>query len=262
MSLPTDQVVVEEAGIRFVVHVSSLQHRKAAAKTEQRERSVNPFLPADPELTVRPLPPRHVLVLNKFNVLPHHLLIITEDFEPQEALLTVGDITALASCMAEIDGLGFYNGGTVAGASQEHKHLQLVPLPLGPGPTPTPVDAAIDLNPAPGRITSVSGYTFPHALIPLDGGPIDGGRAAELHRAYRRACDAVGIHDRTQPYNWLVTRHWMMVVPRNREHWNGVSVNALGFAGSLLVRNRPQVDDILAIGPISILASVTGMVTT
>ena len=32
--------------------------------------------------------------------------------------------------LAEFDGLGFYNGGETAGASQPHKHLQIVPLPL------------------------------------------------------------------------------------------------------------------------------------
>ena len=44
------------------------------------------------------------------------------------------DFDALARGLAAIDGLAFYNGGTVAGASQPHKHLQLVPVPLGVGP--------------------------------------------------------------------------------------------------------------------------------
>ena len=29
--------------------------------------------------------------------------------------------------LAEVEGLAFFNGGTVAGASQPHKHLQVVP---------------------------------------------------------------------------------------------------------------------------------------
>ena len=43
----------------------------------------NPFLPPDPELVVGPLPPAHVLLLNKFNVVAHHLLVVTQEFRSQ-----------------------------------------------------------------------------------------------------------------------------------------------------------------------------------
>ena len=45
--------------------------------------------------------------------------------------------------MAELNGLGFYNAGRAAGASQPHKHLQLVGLPLAPGVAGLPVDALL-----------------------------------------------------------------------------------------------------------------------
>jgi ATP adenylyltransferase/5',5'''-P-1,P-4-tetraphosphate phosphorylase II len=35
----------------------------------------NPFLPYEEELHVRALPPHHELLLNKFNVVDHHLLV-------------------------------------------------------------------------------------------------------------------------------------------------------------------------------------------
>ena len=37
------------------------------------------------------------------------------------------------------------------------------------------------------------------------------------------------------PYNLLLTRNWMMVVNRSTEHWNGVSFNAVCFAGHCLM---------------------------
>ena len=69
-------------------------------------------------------------LLNKYNVVPHHLLIITRHFESQESALTQADFQALWTCLAEYDSLGFYNSGESAGASQPHKHLQTVPLPM------------------------------------------------------------------------------------------------------------------------------------
>jgi ATP adenylyltransferase len=256
ISVPTERTIIEDRGIPFVIHVTTLQERKNRARIKKAGSVFNPFLPPDPDLLIGDVAPDHVGVLNKFNVLDHHLLIVTRVFEPQEALLSRGDFAALATCMHEIDGLGFYNGGTVAGASQPHKHLQLVPLPLGAGPHPTPLDSVLLPSTETGIPTVVPVLPFAHALITLDGMRLGGDRAADLHRFYRRACSAVAVDDETRPYNLLLTRRWMLVVPRSREHWRGISINALGFAGSLLVRNRDELDHLTETGPLAVLKSV------
>ena len=58
----------------------------------------------------------HVGLLNKFYVVPHHLLIVTRHFESQESSLTPADFQTLWSCLAEYNSLGFYNSGAAAGA--------------------------------------------------------------------------------------------------------------------------------------------------
>ena len=280
VSIPTETIIIEDQGIPFIVHVTTLQERKSQAKTEQMESPFNPFLPPDPELLIGEVSPDHIAVLNKFNVLDHHLLIVSRRFEPQEALLTLDDFAALTACMHEMDGLGFYNSGTVAGASQPHKHLQLVPLPLARtshqlstaddalatkpgeesglahGPRPTPLDSVLDCSIEKGTITRVPTLPFVHSMIILDGSRIGEYRAVELHQLYRSACAAVGVHDETQPYNLLLTRRWMLVVPRSREDWRGMSINALGFAGSLLVRTSSELDQLQEVGPLAVLKSV------
>jgi len=256
VSVPTETTIVEDRGIPFVVHITTLQDRKKRTDPRQVDSNFNPFLPPDPELLIDNVSPRHLSVLNKFNVLDHHLLIVTRSFEPQETLLTLDDLEALAACMGEMDGLGFYNGGTVAGASQAHKHLQLVRLPLANGPRPTPLDRVLPASTEPGTVTKVPVLPFAHSLITLDGSPLGIHRAAELERLYRRACAAAGVHDETQPYNFLLTRGWMLVVPRSREHWRGISINALGFAGSLLVRNHNELTQLQETGPLAVLKSV------
>jgi ATP adenylyltransferase len=256
VSIPTTTTVIEDSGIPFIVHVTALQRTKRRATRAAAEPPTNPFLPPDPKLSVGAVEPRHHAVLNKYNVLERHLLIVTRAFEPQRALLDEGDLEALARCMAEVDGLGFYNAGAVAGASQEHKHLQLVPLPLGSGPPATPLDLAIDPALSPGRPSRVHPLPFEHVLIPFDGRPLTPDRAPSLAGAYDEARRAVGIVDDSRPYNLLVTRRWMLLVPRRREHWRNVSVNALGFAGSLLVGDLADLEALRRTGPLNVLRSV------
>ena len=125
---------INEKGVDFVVRVLDGQAEKRASRSLDRAvyPQQNPFLPCDPDLFVADISATHRCLLNKFTVLTDHLLIVTRDFEHQETWLSRQDFQALWACMAEFDGLGFFNGGFVAGASQPHKHLQYVPFPLFP----------------------------------------------------------------------------------------------------------------------------------
>src|SRR4029079_11989701 len=93
-------------------------------------------------LLIGAISPTHVCLLNKYNVLDRHLLIVTRSFEPQDTALGAADFEAAALCLDAIDGLVFYNSGPDAGASQSHRHLQLVPFPIGPGAERFPLDRA------------------------------------------------------------------------------------------------------------------------
>jgi ATP adenylyltransferase len=242
--IATERAELEEAGIRFVVRVLAKLERKVRAGFAQARAGTNPFLPYDEDLFVADVSRTHLCLLNKFNVLDHHLLLVTRTYEEQESLLTPGDFEALATCMAEFDALGFYNSDVVAGASQRHKHLQLVPVPLGAGPERLPVEGAL----AEGRLP------FVHAAERID--PFD---ATALHETYRkllRALDLEGPEGATRAsssYNLLVTREWMVLVPRERHEVEGVPVNALGFGGALLVRDRQQLAELRRRGAFDLL---------
>jgi ATP adenylyltransferase len=254
--IATDSAVVEDGGIPFVIHTLARLERKAQVTTQQRETGTNPFLPPDPELFVAELSDTHSVVLNRFNVLDHHLLIVTRRFVHQLERLDLSDFEALCLCMSEVDGLGFYNAGMVAGASQPHKHLQLVPLPLGSGPRPTPLDAVMNRATPKKVIHRIEAFRFPHALIRLEGTPISSDRADELFDNYHRLLKTADVTDSSIPYNLIVTKNWMLMVPRRREFFEGISVNALGFAGSLLVRDQEQFELVRRFGPLHVLQSV------
>jgi ATP adenylyltransferase/5',5'''-P-1,P-4-tetraphosphate phosphorylase II len=54
----------------------------------------NPFLPYEEELWVQHLSDSHTLLLNKFNVVPHHVLVVTRQFESQQDPLNARDLAA------------------------------------------------------------------------------------------------------------------------------------------------------------------------
>jgi len=317
--IPTACQFVEDGGVHFLVRVVDNLGRKerdrAAAANPSSAPRPNPFLPYDPALYVADASPTHVCLLNKFNVVEHHLLIVTRHFEHQDTCLTRADWEAWWTCLAEYDGLGFYNGGTLAGASQPHKHLQLVPLPLAPVgnavkdlefekdgcKTVAEVARLREANPI-GPDSGESGYEGPSRRCPVgprlpvepllaDAEIVDGvGRCPQLpfaHRfarldpalavppaqaaqvaqgLYQQMLEDLGLTITPPPdgivcgaYNLLVTREWMLLVPRRHEYVADVSLNALAFAGALLVRDRDQLEALKRYGLVAALQHAAGL---
>lgn len=272
LPIPTEQTFIEDGGVRFFVRVLSGLIRKDEARRKQEAaeaagRQVNPFLPYDSDLFVAEISGTHVAVLNKFNVVQHHLLIITRRYEDQETLLTPADFDALWLCMAEYESLGFYNGGREAGASQGHKHLQVVPLPLapeGPGVPVEPLLAAARVG--KGDPGTVPGLPFLHAFVRLgkDCSKFPAKAAEETFTLYglmlrslrMKAPGRESLEYQSMPYCFLVTREWMLLVPRSREHYEDISLNSLAFAGSFFVINEGQLARLRSCGPMEALKGV------
>jgi sulfate adenylyltransferase (ADP) / ATP adenylyltransferase len=261
---------VERDGVRFLVRVLANLQRKAEATAVQKAKQArgedfNPFLPYEADLFVANLSPTHVAILNKFNVVDHHLLMITRAFESQDELLTQADFVALALCLAEVEGLGFYNGGKDAGASQHHKHLQLVPFPLVSEMSALPINPAIAEAPHLCEVAHTPIFSFRHGIYWLD--DIDFSQplaiAPILHQRYLHLMTTLQLvtsKTATEPvgaYNLLVTRQWMFLIPRSQEAHAGIAVNSLGFAGALLVRTPAQLEHLRQIGPMNLLKAVS-----
>ncbi|WP_104548523.1 phosphorylase [Chroococcidiopsis sp. TS-821] len=268
-SIPTDYEFIEQNGISFLVRTLSNLVRKDEAQKQDKITAIgnfNPFLPYEEDLFVADISETHLCLLNKFNVVDHHLLIITRAFEEQENWLNWRDFQAMWVTLAEIDGLAFYNGGKMAGASQKHKHLQLVPLPLTPQGVKLPIEKAIAATQFTGSIGRSPLFPFVHAIAQLDPNWVtspDTAATATL-KCYQNLLHAVGIETndfksdkQSSAYNLLATRQWMLVVPRSQESFKSISVNSLGFAGSLFVRNDEQMQILKSYGPMTVLQQVT-----
>ncbi len=266
--IPTDYEFIEDEGMLFFVRILSNLDRKDEERNrrDQEGGKASPFLPYDQDLFVADISASHVAVLNKFNVVENHLLIVTREFEDQETLLTHEDFEALCGCLAEYEGLGFYNGGQAAGASQSHKHLQMVPLPLAPEGPRIPVEPLLEEARFKGKLGMVSGLPFLHAFIRFDADVHSVCRAGaeKIFTYYCKMLRHVGMkapsanrrERQSGPYCLIVTREWMLLVPRSREFFEDISINSLGFAGALLVRNEEQMTILKQRGPMTALKNV------
>ena len=80
----------------------------------------------------------------------------------------------------------------------------------------------------------------------------------DVFRHLRGACQPGDDREGTRhtPYNVVLTNEHMVVVPRSRETSGPVSVNSMGFAGSLFVRSQAELNYIKEQGPLRILSDV------
>ncbi|MGJ5676194.1 MAG: ATP adenylyltransferase family protein [Nostochopsis sp.] len=265
VSIPTDSEFVEQDGVCFLVRIVSNLARKDKVKQKPEtqngsgSKDFNPFLPYEQDLFVADISDTHVCILNKYNVAKYHLLLITRVFEEQESLLTLADFAAMWACMAEFDGLTFYNSSKIAGASQRHKHLQLVPLPLTPSGVRIPIESLLKSPQFHNSIATIPGFDFVHAFAQLDflwkRSPFTAAEATL--ECYHSLLQAVGLENtQSRAYNLLVTREWMLLVARSQECFASIPVNSLGFAGTLFVRNEQQMQTLKQYGPMSVLKNV------
>lgn len=281
----TSSQVVEDCGVRFVLKVAATLRDKPkapAAAGSQPKQWRNPFLPPDPALFVRHLSPTHSLVLNKFNIVAHHVLVITQEFERQEDPLNAADLAAawaVMRCMPS-GGLAYFNRGSLSGASQPHKHVQVVPLPLLPPPDSPTEDPpfwptlAADLRSAAAwqDVVVPPALPFVSFVARLDPETASGEalcatytrllqHTAEFLSSRGRQADAAAglarlAHGEEASYNLLMTQHFMMLVPRRQESDGPVSCNAMAFAGSFFVRSTDELAHVQREGPMHVLATV------
>lgn len=265
LPIQAEETVLEDAGLRFIVRwVSSLAVKDAAKVTlpgGPRDPNFNPFLAPEPALTVGPVGDHHVAILNKFPVCDRHLVLARRMFEEQLIPIALIDFAALARVMGEYGGLGFYNGGAPAGASQRHKHVQWIPTAEG-NASMRLLAAGLPDDLAEQGVARHPALAMQHCFVRVSnaiGTPIETA-AHSMHAGFSLACRELGLepdgNGLLPSFNLLAGDGWLLLVPRSREHFDEVSINALSYGGTLYVRRPEQVEAIRATGPLRVLAAV------
>lgn len=237
--------------------------RRLLSATPKHLRSAgpkpNPFLPWDPDLEVERLADTHLVLLNKYPVQEGHLLLITQRWAPQAGWLDSGDWNALHQIDQDSPGLWFFNSCAAAGASQPHRHLQL--LPRGPEQRACPLQPMIEAQLAGEGPAWPWRYRLSRRRAQ---GEADG--AVELEQLYRQHLQELELGEPQRdpaprrPYNLLIGPDWVLTVERVQEHWAGFSINALGFAGYLLITQGSDLDWLQRHGPWELLQAVAAPV--
>ncbi|KAG0042297.1 bifunctional AP-4-A phosphorylase/ADP sulfurylase [Gryganskiella cystojenkinii] len=249
------------------------QDRPSTPVVKKVEQS-NPFLPHIPALFVTNASEEHKILLNKFCVVPRHFLVITKEFHPQTEPLSPQDMLAVWNSLNAVkdsrNALAFYNCGSNSGASQPHKHMQVIPLEH-PSPISVLVKEVSMRRPGkkenrPGDIISVPFNCINFVYLLPDPEKSDKDEEDILIEAYISLMDAMmtslreyaeqdGLSDEQKElstasmsslaYNWILTREFMMIVPRKQPSSDPVDghfleVNSLGFAGMVLAKTPEE----------------------
>lgn len=213
----------------------------------------NPFLPYDPKVHVADLSEcsDHVVLFNKFSLVPCHLLVITRHYERQVDRLTKANFAATLEAMGlfqddpAVTWLAFYNSGLAAGASQHHRHFQLIPF----SSTSVPIESSLPRTAGRGVIEAFSHfhhYFYRFSDEESCAHAFTGARFEQYEAAMR------WMPASAEGYNILFTKLWLLIIPRitlrpsSLNAGVGPQMNALAFAGCLMVRSQEEYEAWLA----------------
>ncbi len=172
--------------------------------------------------------------------------------------MELSDFYSLAFCLDQIDGLGFYNSGPEAGASQPHRHLQLIPS----SPLNFPLYYLLkETALSGGEKLRVEDFRFVHLLFSFRSAQNIEQLAKSLFRFYLESVELLGLRVENspflKPYNLIVTRELFFIVARRREFFRTISVNSLGFVGDFLCQNSEELELLRSMEPLDVLAEVS-----
>jgi len=242
-SLDTQTFLHKEGEALFLIRQKT--PHSDSSPLEEKKRTYpppsSPFLPPEENLFLDYLDDKYMLVLNKFNVCPGHLLLITRDFAPQNSLLKEEDFTPALKTLEGPRGLVFFNSGPKAGASQEHRHLQWIPLPMTREYTQDPL-LFFTHHIAPVIHSRVIAYSAPPS-------------AAQAARDFKKMHASLEqeLALSPLPYNLLFTPQGMALIPRSQAAPWDIQINALGYGGSLFVKSPQERSRLTAMGIINLL---------
>ncbi|KAJ7045808.1 ATP adenylyltransferase-domain-containing protein [Mycena alexandri] len=288
---PSTIVKHEDSGIEYEIRLCpALQNKPALPipnftahdKTPLKNKGGDPFEPPyNPNLHVGDLRDEdntedYVVLLNKYSVVPRHFLMVTKEFRSQASPLMPPDLVQTylllaAARKARHNLFAFYNCGDNSGASQAHKHVQFIPLEDEDGPPIEYLARSVKLETADTPFALKLSYAnhvfrFPDRFYSFSADELE----PVLAQAFLNLLDLVIStirHDPHYPagkpsYNVVLTLEHMHIVPRRQENHvlaetgDTLSVNALAFAGMMLVKSERELEAVKKEGVSKILRAV------
>jgi len=218
----------------------------------------------------------YTVLLNKYSVVPQHFLLVTKEFKSQASPLMPSELLQTYTMLLSARKIGkrifaFYNCGDNSGASQAHKHIQFIPIEDdGPPIERLARQAQLEFADRPFSLTKLSyashSYRFPTNLDTYPQERLEELLANVFLQLLDLAISTIR-HDPEYPagipsYNVMITLEHLHIVPRRLENYtleetgDKLNINALGFAGMLLVKSEEELAAVKREGVSKILRGV------
>ena len=212
---------------------------------------INPFKPWDNILEIDSIDKYHQLILNKYPVQLGHILLITNEWKEQNGWLDIKDWEAIKEVNKDTSGLWFFNSGPLAGASQPHRHVQL--LRRDPSELSCPREKWIlDLN----NVNYKNEKFSKNIILKKFSKSLN---EENIHAIYKELAYKLGLGEPRKdkkpryPYNLIFTNKWIILIKRKTDNLFGISINALGYAGYILVTEKSDINYLRKFGPEKLL---------
>lgn len=254
-----------KTGIQYVVSYAPSLLKKPE-RADQEAKASNPFEKPEPELTVSTDitgDGEYKLLLNKFPVVPEHVLLVTNEYKQQTSPLSPKDLITAYSLLDKLDDededvrhMAFYNCGPSSGSSLDHKHLQLLKLPQKFTPFQDRLCNGRDffLPDVQNEPLQDNKVAFSHFVVPLpeESSKVDEDTLAMVYAGLlQRALTFFQNWTDEKPrlsvgYNFMMTKRWVCMVPRSaaRSDEQNIGFNATGYVGLVLVKYEETLKNI------------------
>ncbi|CAG8896514.1 unnamed protein product [Penicillium egyptiacum] len=196
----------------------------------------------------------HLVIVNKFCFARPHLIVLTFDgYKRQYEALDEADLNDTWQILssAERDYVAFYNCGQNGGCSRLHKHLQVMPLPANS------FAAFLDSSEPESKVPfewfyrRFEGDMTPTTLFGVYKNLLE--EATKVGRDYTASAPPGAVC----PHNMILTKRWMIVLPRRRGAVNKeAGVNSLRMLGVIAVATMKEIDNWVKLGLTESLAKL------
>lgn len=180
---------------------------------------------------------------------PHLILLISDGYRRQYEALVEADLASTWQILSSVekDYVAFYNCGQNGGCSRLHKHLQVMPLPANSFAT------SLDSPQDPGAKVPFEWFyrrfeceMSPGMLLRVYNDLLEEATKVGWVRGDHAASAPSGS---VYPHNMILTKRWMIVLPRRRGGINNeAGVNSLGMLGVVAVATTKEIDNWVSFG--------------
>jgi ATP adenylyltransferase len=195
----------------------------------------------------------HILALNIYPVFrPQYLLLTFDSYRLQTEALDLQDVEASWAFLSAKGGEDYYvmyNCAQEAGCSRNHKHMQILQKPEFTSP-----ENGFRFFPDIEERKSTIEIPYVYFLKYFDQKSMEAIEVWDIYQEVLRKCKKAldtkeDDEDTVCPHNMVLTKDWMLMIPRRTGMYKGVMVNAAGMMGMPTVANEELLAIWKKIGP-------------